>query len=77
MSLLRAQTERALRQLNEARAEHQETALEEVPDESYDAAFHRLFDHPEVETLPTDDELRLIRELIDPNGLRYAEVPNP
>lgn len=57
MSLLRAQTERALRQLNESRAERQEAALEEVPDESYDTAFHRLFDHPEVETLPTDDEL--------------------
>ena len=27
--------------------------------------------------VPTDDELRLIREVIDPNGLRYAEVPNP
>ena len=25
--------------------------------------------------LPTDDELRLIREVIDPKGLRYSEVP--
>jgi acyl CoA:acetate/3-ketoacid CoA transferase beta subunit len=27
--------------------------------------------------LPTDDELQLIREVIDPNGLREKEVPNP
>lgn len=27
--------------------------------------------------LPTDDELRLIREVIDPAGLREREVPNP
>jgi acyl CoA:acetate/3-ketoacid CoA transferase beta subunit len=27
--------------------------------------------------LPTGDELRLIREVIDPNGLREQEVPNP
>ena len=27
--------------------------------------------------LPTDDELRLIREVIDPNGLGEQEVPNP
>ena len=27
--------------------------------------------------LPTDDELRLIREVIDPRNLREAEVPNP
>jgi hypothetical protein len=57
MSLLRAQTDRALSRLNEARTERHEEALREVPDESYDTAFHQLFDHPEVETLPTDDEL--------------------
>ena len=27
--------------------------------------------------LPTDEELRLIREVIDPRGLREHEVPNP
>jgi acyl CoA:acetate/3-ketoacid CoA transferase beta subunit len=27
--------------------------------------------------LPTDEELRLIREVIDPKGLREREVPNP
>ena len=27
--------------------------------------------------LPTDEELRLIREVIDPRNLREAEVPNP
>jgi hypothetical protein len=27
--------------------------------------------------LPTPDELRLIREVIDPLDLREAEVPNP
>jgi hypothetical protein len=26
--------------------------------------------------LPTDDELQLIREVIDPNGLREQEVPS-
>jgi len=26
--------------------------------------------------LPTDDELRLLREVIDPDGLREKEVPN-
>jgi acyl CoA:acetate/3-ketoacid CoA transferase beta subunit len=26
---------------------------------------------------PTAEELRLIREVIDPRGLREAEVPNP
>ena len=25
--------------------------------------------------LPTDDELRIIREVLDPKGLRTAEVP--
>jgi acyl CoA:acetate/3-ketoacid CoA transferase beta subunit len=32
-------------------------------------------DVPETR-LPTDDELRLIREVIDPNGLREQEVPS-
>jgi acyl CoA:acetate/3-ketoacid CoA transferase beta subunit len=27
--------------------------------------------------LPTDDELRLLREVIDPTGLRHEEVPDP
>jgi hypothetical protein len=27
--------------------------------------------------LPTDDELALIRDVIDPNALREREVPNP
>ena len=27
--------------------------------------------------LPTDDELRLIREVLDPRGTREKEVPNP
>ena len=27
--------------------------------------------------LPTDEELRWIREVIDPAGAREAEVPNP
>jgi hypothetical protein len=26
--------------------------------------------------MPTDEELRLIREVIDPNGLRNREVPS-
>src|SRR4029079_13231381 len=42
---------------NEARTRQQQPALHEVPDESYDAAFHRLFDHPEVEELPAESEL--------------------
>ena len=57
MQVLQSQTVLALQQLNEARATRRETALEEVPDESYDAAFHQLFDHPEIETLPTDEQL--------------------
>ena len=27
--------------------------------------------------LPTDEELRLLHEVIDPNGTREAEVPDP
>ena len=27
--------------------------------------------------LPTDEELRLIRDVIDPEGAREREVPNP
>ena len=27
--------------------------------------------------LPTDDELHLIRDVIDPDGSREREVPNP
>jgi hypothetical protein len=27
--------------------------------------------------LPADDEIRLIREVIDPDATREAEVPNP
>jgi len=57
MEVLRHQTELALTQLNEARTRQQQPALHEVPDESYDAAFHRLFDHPEVEELPAESEL--------------------
>ena len=57
MQLLRDQTAIALRQLNEARAGRHETALEEVPDESYDAAFHRLFDDPNTDDVPTETEL--------------------
>ncbi len=57
MQLLREQTAIALRQLNEARVARSETALEEVPDESYDAAFHRLFDDPNTDAVPTETEL--------------------
>jgi hypothetical protein len=32
-------------------------------------------DVPETR-LPSDDELRLIRDVIDPNGLREQEVPS-
>jgi len=56
MEVLRQQTELALTQLNAARTAPQQP-LHEVPDESYDAAFHRLFDHPEVEELPAESEL--------------------
>ncbi|MEO8266953.1 MAG: DUF4157 domain-containing protein [Ilumatobacteraceae bacterium] len=57
MQLLREQTAVALRQLNQARVARSETALEEVPDESYDAAFHRLFDDPNTDAVPTETEL--------------------
>ena len=57
MQLLREQTAIALRQLNEARVARSEAALEEVPDESYDAAFHRLFDDPNTDAVPSETEL--------------------
>ena len=57
MQLLREQTAVALRQLNEARVARSEAALEEVPDESYDAAFHRLFDDPNTDAVPSETEL--------------------
>ena len=34
-------------------------------------------DHVADSRLPTADELQLIREVIDPAGLREKEVPNP
>ena len=57
MHLLREQTAIALRQLNEARVARSEAALQEVPDESYDAAFHRMFDDPRTDDVPTATEL--------------------
>jgi hypothetical protein len=57
MQLLREQTAIALHQLNQARVERSEAALSEVPDESYDVAFHRLFDDPRTDDLPTESEL--------------------
>ena len=51
------QRDRALQQLNEARRTSRETPLTEIPDESYDAAFHQLFDHPEADEVPSEDEL--------------------
>lgn len=44
------------------------TGFELVVDGDADVATSRL---------PTDEELRLIREVIDPSALREAEVPNP
>jgi acyl CoA:acetate/3-ketoacid CoA transferase beta subunit len=48
-------------------------------DEVVDATGFELAIGDDVPTsrLPTDEELRLIREVIDPAGLREAEVPNP
>jgi hypothetical protein len=57
MRLLDDQRDRALHQLNEARRANRETLLTEIPDESYDAAFHQLFDHPEMDEVPSEDEL--------------------
>lgn len=57
MRLLNEQRDRALQQLNEARRASRDTPLTEVPDESYDAAFHQLFDRPELDEVPTEDEL--------------------
>ena len=57
MQLLREQTAVALRQLNQARVARSQAALEEVPDESYDVAFHRLFDDPNTDAVPTETEL--------------------
>jgi Domain of unknown function (DUF4157) len=57
MELLKAQADQALAQLNQARASSQQAALESVPDESYDKAFHRLFDDPMKDDLPAADEL--------------------
>jgi acyl CoA:acetate/3-ketoacid CoA transferase beta subunit len=34
-------------------------------------------DHVPESRLPTDDEIRLLREVIDPKALREKEVPNP
>ena len=57
MRLLDEQRDRALQQLNEARRTSRETPLHEIPDESYNAAFHQLFDHPELTQVPAEDEL--------------------
>lgn len=57
VQMLREQTAIALRQLNEARVARSQAALDDVPDESYDAAFHRLFDDPNTDTAPTETEL--------------------
>ncbi len=57
MELLKSQADKALAQLNQARASSQQAALETVPDESYDKAFHRLFDDPLKDELPAADEL--------------------
>jgi acyl CoA:acetate/3-ketoacid CoA transferase beta subunit len=48
-------------------------------DEVVDATGFALVVPDEVTTsrLPTDDELRLLREVIDPQALREKEVPNP
>lgn len=41
-------------------------------------AFELVIDDPVAESrAPTDDELHWIREVIDPNGLREHEVPDP
>ena len=48
-------------------------------DEVVDATGFELVVPDELPTSrePTDDELRLLREVIDPKGLREQEVPNP
>lgn len=47
-------------------------------DEVVDATGFQLALGPEIteSRLPTDDELRLIREVIDPDGLRRTELPD-
>lgn len=63
MQLLRDQTAIALRQLNEGRAGRHEAALTEIPDESYDAAFHRVFDDPNTDEVPPEaDLLRMLAQ---------------
>jgi hypothetical protein len=38
--------------------------------------FALAFGEVEETRLPTEEELRLIREILDPNGLRDREVPS-
>jgi hypothetical protein len=57
MELLKSQADKALAQLNQSRASSKQAALETVPDESYDKAFHRLFADPTKDDLPAPDEL--------------------
>ena len=75
MQLLREQTAIALRQLNEARAGRHEAALEEVPDESFDAAFHRLFDDPNTDDVPTENELLTALTRVPTTGTGTAARP--
>ncbi|MGE3589099.1 MAG: DUF4157 domain-containing protein [Ilumatobacteraceae bacterium] len=76
MRLLDGQRDRALQQLNDARRASRDTPLTEVPDASYDVAFHRLFDQPESDDVPTEDELlTLLKQAPATGGSRGAAGP--
>jgi hypothetical protein len=57
MQLLDEQAARALDQLNRQRASRQQEALRVIPEESYDAALHRLFDDTENDAIPPESEV--------------------
>ncbi|HSB87094.1 MAG TPA: DUF4157 domain-containing protein, partial [Ilumatobacteraceae bacterium] len=67
MDALRRQTFAALGELNTNRAANQ-PAIEEIPDETYDVAFHRMFDDPDSNEVPTDDELKTMLMRPAPTG---------